>query len=126
MRRARRAVKATAMSNSSSMEPARRTPACLSSASVASSLAASAPVCEDAARAPTAERPALSTMIGFFRVTRGAMWRKLRALPKFSTYMRMTSMAGSSSQCSSRSLPLTSALLPIETNCAMPMPSSRA
>ncbi len=38
----------------------------------------------------------------------------------------MTWVSESSSQCSSRSLPETSALLPIETNWVRPMPSERA
>src|SRR5574341_1036541 len=62
---------AMAMSNSSSMEPARSTPACASSASTAVSLAASAPVCEEAARAPTRERPDFTTMITTFSLCPG-------------------------------------------------------
>jgi hypothetical protein len=58
-------VNAIAMSNSSSIEVARSTPDCASSASTATSLAASAPVWEMAARAPTVERPDFSTTIGF-------------------------------------------------------------
>ena len=65
-------------------------------------------------------------MIGFVRVMRGAISRKRRGLPKFSTYIRITPIGGSCSQCSSRSLPLTSGLLPIDTNCEMPMPYSVA
>ncbi len=57
-------LKAIAMSKSSSTEPARITPAWCIKASTAVSLAASAPVCEEAARAPTADVPDFTTMIG--------------------------------------------------------------
>jgi hypothetical protein len=119
-------VNAIAMSNSSSMEVARSTPACASRASTACSLAASAPVCDDAARAPTVERPDFSTTIGFRFAMRDAISRNRMGLPKFSTYSRIVSIPGSSSHCSSRSLPLTSGLLPTDTNCAIPMPYSFA
>ncbi len=119
-------LKVIARSNSSSTEPARRTPAWASSASTATSLAARAPVWELAARAPTRERPDFTTTIGLTRVMREAMSRKRRGLPKFSTYIRITPTWGSVSHCSRRSLPLTSGLLPIETNCEIPMPYSAA
>jgi hypothetical protein len=73
-------------------------PACLKSASTTASLAASAPVCDDAARAPAAERPDLTATIGLFRATRRAIWLKRRGLPKLSRYSRMTSVRGSSAQ----------------------------
>ncbi len=117
---------AIARSNSSSTEPARSTPAWASSASIAVSLAARAPVWEEAAFAPARERPDFTTTIGFLRVTREAISRNFLGFPKFSTYMRITPIAGSSSQCSRRSLPLTSGLFPMLTNWAMPMPYSRA
>jgi hypothetical protein len=65
-------------------------------------------------------------MIGMRRVMRDAISRNRRGLPKFSTYIRIERISGSASQHSSRSLPLTSGLLPTDTNCAMPMPNSRA
>ncbi len=87
---------------------------------------AMAPVWLEAARAPAAVRPDLTTRIGFLRLTRLAISVKRRGLPNDSRYMQMTLVAGSSSQCSSRSLPETSALLPIETNWVRPMPRSWA
>ncbi len=87
---------------------------------------ASAAVCEEAARAPAAVRPAFTTKIGLWRVSLRASWKKRRASPKPSRYMRITRMAASSAQYSSRSFPDTSALLPTETNWWIPMPSSSA
>jgi hypothetical protein len=40
--------------------------------------------------------------------------------------MQMTLVASSCSQCSTRSLPVTSALLPMETNWVNPIPRSAA
>ncbi len=60
------------------------TPACRKSASTTASLSASAPVCEEAARAPARERPALTATIGLRRATRRAMRVKLPAEPKLS------------------------------------------
>lgn len=117
---------AIASSNSSSTVSARKTPDCASSASTARSLPASAPVCEDAARAPVRERPDLTTTMGLVLLIRPAISRNRDGLPKLSTYIRITATAGSSSQYKSRSLLLTSVRFPIETNCAMPMPYSRA
>ena len=102
------------------------TPAWDSIASTRASLAARAPVCDDAARAPTLDRPDFTTMIGFVRVIRRAISRNFRGLPKFSTYIRTSPIDGSCSQWSSRSLPLTSGLLPMETNWLIPMPYSLA
>ena len=89
---------AIAISNSSSIDDARSTPVCAKSASTAVSLAASAPVWDDAARAPLRERPDLTTMIGFVFVTRPAISRKRAGLPKLSTYIRMTPTESSCSQ----------------------------
>jgi hypothetical protein len=47
------------------MVRARTAPACVTAASKAASEPASAPVCEDTARAPSAERPAFSRATGF-------------------------------------------------------------
>jgi hypothetical protein len=115
-----------ARSKSASTEPARSTPACRRSASTAVSLAASAPVCDDAARAPTRDRPDFTTMIGFFLVTRDAISRNRVGFPKLSTYIRITPIDGSSSQARRTSLPLTSGLLPVETNWEIPTPYSLA
>jgi hypothetical protein len=71
-------------------------------------------------------RPAFTATTGLTRVIREAISRKRRGLPKFSTYISTASMPGSCSQASSRSLTLTSGLLPTDTNWAMPIPYSRA
>ena len=60
------------------------TPAWRKSASTTVSLSASAPVCDDAARAPARERPALTATIGLLRATRRAMRENLPGLPKLS------------------------------------------
>ena len=60
------------------------------------------------------------------RATRRAMRPKRRGLPNDSRYSRTSSVAGSSSQYSSRSLEDTSALLPIETNADRPSPRAVA
>ncbi len=83
-------------------------------------------MCELAARAPARERPDLTTITGFVRVRRPAISRKRVGLPKLSTYIRITCTSGSASQASSRSLPLTSGLLPTDTNCEIPIPYSLA
>ena len=59
---------------------------------------ASAPVCEDAARAPAAMRPALTAMIGLRRATRRAICANCRGLPKLSRYSRITSVSGRPAQ----------------------------
>ncbi len=83
-------------------------------------------MCELAARAPASVRPAFTTAMGLARETRRARSMKRRGLPRFSRYRRITCVAGSSAQCSMRSLPETSALLPTLTNCETPTPSSLA
>ena len=71
-----------ATSNSSATVATRMTPACWNSAStVASEAASSAPVCDDAARAPTAERPLFTARIGLRAATRRAMRPNRRGLP---------------------------------------------
>ena len=102
------------------------TPASWNSASTTVSLAASAPVCDAAARAPDPERPALTATIGFCRLTRRAICRKRSGFPKLSRYSRMTRVRGSCSQYSSRSFEETSALLPMETKFEMPRCSCSA
>ena len=115
-----------ATSNSSSSVFVRITPACSNRASTTASLDASAPVCEDAARAPAADRPDLTATIGLIRATRRAIWLNLRGLPKLSRYNRMTRVWGSSAQYWMRSLLDTSALLPTETNVEIPRLIRRA
>ena len=119
-------LNAIARSNRSITVSTRITPYCASSASIALSRPASAPVCDDAARAPDAVRPLFTAMIGLVRVTSRAIRANFCGLPKFSRYMRITRVAGSAAQYSIRSLPLMSALLPTETNWLMPMPYSAA
>src|SRR5215203_907482 len=85
-----------------------------------SSLAANAPVCDEAARAPERDFPALIATIGLTRPTRRAICANRRGLPKLSTYMRITDVLGSCSQCSIRSLVETSALLPSDTKLERP------
>ena len=62
-----------ATSNISSSVPARITPAWWNSASTAASPAASAAVCEDAARRPAPVRPAFTATMGLCRQTRRAI-----------------------------------------------------
>ena len=82
-----------ATSNSSARVSVRITPACSNSAStVTSEAATSAPVCDDVARAPAAERPLLTATIGFVRATRRAIRANLRGLPNDSRYSRITSV----------------------------------
>jgi len=70
-------------------------------------------------------RPDLTTRIGLVRVTRRAIRKKRRGLPKLSRYIRIARVRGSCSQYSSRSLPETSALLPSDANIDSPSPISR-
>ncbi len=83
-------------------------------------------MCDDAARAPAAVRPALTAMIGFWRVTRRASSVNFRGLPNDSRYIRIAWTSALCSQYSRRSLPETSVLLPIDTNIATPIPDSAA
>jgi hypothetical protein len=75
---------------------------------------------------PAAVRPAFTAMTGLCFVTLRATRVKRRGLPKFSRYIRMTRVASSWAQYSIRSLPLTSALLPMDTKWLMPIPYSAA
>ena len=118
--------RAMAMAKSSWTESARSTPHWERRASVATSAPASAPVWEAAARAPAPVRPDFTTTMGFWRLTRRARGMNRRGFPKFSRYMRMTSVPSSSTQYSIRSLPLTSALFPTDTKWWIPMPYSAA
>ena len=102
------------------------TPHWRSNVSVAMSAPASAPVWETAARAPAAVRPLLTARIGFLRVMRRASVVNRDGLPNDSRYIRIRSMPASFSQCSSRSLPEISVLLPSETKWAIPRPRSAA
>src|SRR5947199_6545683 len=119
-------TRARATSNSSSMVLARSTPHWSRKAETVTSVPAMAPVWLLAARAPSAVRPDLTIRIGFLRVTRLAIQVKRRGLPNDSRYMAITRVAGPSSQYSTRSLPETSALLPIEANWVRPIPRSWA
>jgi hypothetical protein len=53
--------------------------------STSTSLLARAPVCDEAARAPASDRPALTARIGFVRPTRRAISANFRGFPKLST-----------------------------------------
>jgi hypothetical protein len=77
----------------------------------------------EAARAPALERPALTVTIAFSRLTRRAIGTKWRGLPKDSRYRSKQRMVGSRPQYSIRSLALTSARLPIDTNIETPSES---
>ena len=67
-------------------------------------------------------RPLFTATTGLVRVRRRVMRAKLRGLPNDSRWSRTTSVSSSCSQYCSRSLPLTSGLLPTDTNVEMPMP----
>ena len=75
-------TKSEATSNISSSVSARITPAWRKRASVPTSLAARAAVCEPAALLPAEVRPLLTARIGFFRPTLRASRAKRRGLPK--------------------------------------------
>jgi hypothetical protein len=108
------------------MVSVRMTPVCAKSASTAESSRASAPVCELAAREPPAVRPLFTATIGFSLEMRRARLMNFCGLPNDSRYRRMTSVSGSVSHHSMRSLPEMSALLPTETKLRTPIPSSFA
>jgi hypothetical protein len=88
--------------------------------------AAAAAVWECPARVPGADRPLRNTTTGRVRDTSRAMRRKRRGLPIDSKYSAITAVRGSSAQASSRSLPLTSALLPSDTIAEIPKPRRAA
>ncbi len=105
----------------------RITPAWSNNASTVTSEAdSSAPVCDEVARAPAADRPLLTARIGFLRAIRGASRENLRGLPNDSRYSSATSVLGSCSQNWRKSLPDRSALFPTETNDDRPTPSRPA
>ncbi len=70
-----------ATSNSSSRVSVRITPVWWKRASTATSRLASAPVWEEAARAPAEERPDFTATMGFLRAMRRAMRAKRRGFP---------------------------------------------
>ncbi len=71
-----------ATSNSSASVSVRTTPACRNSASTVTSEAAiRAPVWDEVARAPAAERPLFTTAIGFLRPTRRAISENFFGFP---------------------------------------------
>jgi hypothetical protein len=107
---------------SSSMVSVRITPAWRKSASTATSPAASAPVCEDAARVPAVVRPDFTAAIGLRRPTRRASRPNFRGFPKDSRYSRITSVSSSASQYCRRSLPEMSALFPTLAKLESPSP----
>ncbi len=86
----------SAISNSSAMRSTRKTPQRRKAASRTSSLPVSAPVCDAAALAAAAVRPALMTMMGLARATSRAAERNSRGLPIDSMYSRMLRVCGSS------------------------------
>ena len=86
----------------------------------------SAPVCEPAARAPAADRPALTARTGLLAATRRAIRAKRRGLPNDSKYRSTSAVCGSCSQNCSRSLGDRSARLPIDANADSPSPSASA
>ena len=100
----------------------RITPVWRNSAATVSSELASAAVCEDAALRPTAERPDFTATTGLERLNSRASRANLRGLPNDSRYRSATPVASSSPHHDSRSFPLTSALLPIDTKLESPMP----
>ncbi len=81
---------------------------------------------EEAARWPAAVRPPLNTTIGFDLPIRLASARKRSGSGSDSRYSMITRVASCRSHASSRSLTSTSALLPSETKCEKPRPTSRA
>ena len=118
---------AAATLNRSCRVSVRITPACSNSASTVTSEAdSSAPVCEEVARAPAAERPLLTTSNGLRRANRGAMRANLRGCTNDSMYIIATSVPGSCSQYWRKSPLPRSALLPTETNDDSPRPSRSA
>ena len=116
-----------ATSNSSARLSVRITPAWSNRASTVTSEAASrAPVWEEVALAPAAERPLLTASTGLVLATRRAMRANLRGLPNDSRYSSTRSVRSSCSQNESRSLPEMSALLPTDTNDDSPSPRALA
>ena len=73
-------AKTFAVANKFSRENSLITPDCFNNAAAALSAPANEPVCDDAADAPAAERPALRAKIGFFLVIREANFLKLDGL----------------------------------------------
>ena len=106
------------------------TPDCSNSASIAADgNAVPRTVCPSGM--PCELRPDFTATIGLVRDVRRAIRLNLRGFPIDSRYSSRTSVLGSSSQNCIRSLPLTSARLPAETNEDSPSPrattvSSRA
>ena len=115
-----------AESNSSSRVSTRITPAWRNSASTAESVEVSTAVWEEATVSGRPVRPPLTATIGLRRETRRARRANFCGLPKDSRYSSTVLVAVSSVQYCSRSLPLTSALSPTETNVDTPTPVRRA
>ena len=98
-------------------------PACSNRACRVISGAATAAVCEAAARWPGVDRPAWTVSTGMCALTRRAVRANLRGLPSDSRYMTASLVSPSCSHHISRSLPDTSILSPTEANEEIPMPS---
>ena len=104
---------------------ARMTPLWRSTSSYTLSSPASAPVCELAACAPSAVRPALSTMTGFFFETRFATSANERPSLRSSMCIAIALVASSCSKNVSRSSSSMSALLPRPTIAETPIFAER-
>jgi hypothetical protein len=115
-----------AVSSSSPSVSQRMTPACVNSVSTVTSGAAAAAVCEAPAREPLTVRPLLTASTGLRRASARATRANRRGLPTDSRYSATARVPGSSYQYDSRSLPLTSALLPSETKLDSPAPVREA
>ena len=106
--------------------PSRRAarPACSNSAStVTSEAASSAPVCDDAARCPAAERPLLTATIGLCCVMRRAIRpKRARVAERLQVEQQRPRCRGPAPSTRRKSLPERSALSPIETNDESPIP----
>jgi hypothetical protein len=104
----------------------RITPDCRNRAETATSTLARAPVWLLAARAPAEGAARLDGDDRLLAADPAGDAGKRRGCPNDSRYSRITSVAGSPSQYRSRSLALTSALLPTDTKVEMPMSRRRA
>ncbi len=117
---------ARAYSSISFSPGARMTPACFRMSSYTASSPARAPVCEPAAFAPAAVRPAFSTTTGFFGTVARAASTKARPSLRSSRCMAMHSVCGSSPNQISRSSSSRSDLLPRPTIADTPVLVVRA
>ncbi len=110
-----------ATSNISGMVSTRTTPDCRNIASSASAGASMRrTVCPSGT--PWVDRPLFTATTGLISATARESRENLRGLPSDSRYSSTTSVAASSRQYCSRSLPDTSARLPADTNVEIPRP----